>query len=284
MGMVINYGFDRRDFLLAKIGQFNTKKDDESVERMYSQLLAGIERMAATHSEMDIAEMKRLLRECYDRFKKEEYRAKVKGMSPRKIAQDLEEEVLGILKRKYDMSDKYSDGLITDRKYPDGTTRKMVGLKPLKDDDERTIPYVDDEWKIIIQQIGTLLYSDGVTGIEDVDQYKITIPIRNGKQKEYDVFAKINFDLLAYDENYRQAVFGELLSRNNIELSNAGGYIGEIVPSTRMEPGEEREDESGFYTYQISRTHALSVDSMAVTAAKIWEARQKGKQQEQQEQ
>lgn len=305
MGITINYGFDRRAFLFSKVAQFKTKnieniqlpKEDNLnseerlkrmnshldaiIDRMYSQLLTEIEKMSGTYSEMDITEMKRLLKECYNKFKKEDFRAKVKNMSSKRIAQELGEELLGISKRKYDMSNLYCEGLIADKKYSDGSTKKMVGLKPLDSNDDRTIICVNDEANVKIQQVGTLLYSDGITGIDNVGQYKVEIPIRNGKQKEYVVFSKIDFDLLASDANYQEAVFGELLSGSNIELSNAGGYIGEIVYSTGMEPGNERKDENGFYTYQISDSYALSVDSMAVTAAKIWDARQKDKQQEQ---
>lgn len=284
----IEYGFDRRKFLLQIVGQFNTKigivnpeRDKMMMERVYNQMLTALEKQKKPSNQMDITEKIRILKECYRNFKSDAFREGLKGKSPKKIAQDFGEEMLGIFKRQYDMSSMFSPGLIGSRKLPDGKMKKMVGVKPLADNDERTIVDIEEDMNITIQQIGELIYSDGIDIINDIKQYVITLLDKNGKTIEKTVFTNnIDLNLLSNDTNYAKAVFTELLNINNIEHSNAGGYIGEIVPSKKMIPGEERMDESGFYSYQINTDYAITYDPIAVSAAKIIEKRAQEKKQE----
>ena len=247
------YGFDRTEYLLKIVKWFSMKDDRIIIERIYNQLLGELESQKTPRNQMDITERKRILMECYRSFKSDEFRAGLKGKSSKKIAQDFGEDILGILKRKYDMSDKFSHGLISSKKLPDGTNKKMVGVKPLAEDDERTIPYSDGESGFIIQQIGELIYSDGINLIDDIKQYRVTVPTGYHRTVDRIVFTKkIDFDLLGQDDNYEE--------------------------SSQMAPGEVQDDDSGFYTYQISPTYALTVDPIAVTAAKIIEKREKAKE------
>lgn len=278
------YGFDRRDFLLKVVRQFNSKSNKYIIERVYNQMLEALQKQKSPYNQMDITEKIRILKECYKSFKSDEFRYGLRGVSPIKIAQDFGEEMLGILKRKYDMSDKFCPGLIGSRKLPNGINYKMVGVKPLEADDQAGIPYIDEERGFIIEQIGTLGYSDGEQIIDNIKQYRVTVPTGYGTEIERIVFTnKIDFDLLGEDENYAEAIYTELLRPNNIDKSNAGGYIGEVVVSKQMIPGEEKGDDGDFYTYQISNTHAITVDPIVVTACKILERRQKAKNKDESE-
>ena len=277
----INYGFDRSAYLLRMVGYFNKKQNKLVRERLYKRILAQLEEQKSPYNQMDITEKIRIVKECYRSFKSDEFREGLEGKSPKKIAQDFGEEMLGIPKRKYNMSDKFSPGLIGSKKLQDGTNKKMVGVKPLGVEDKNGIPYIDEEKGFTIEQIGKLIYNDGIDIIDDIKQYRVTLPVGYRKSIERTVFTKkIDYDLLAMDENYAEAIFTELLTVNNIEQANAGGYIGEIVPSKDMAPGEEKDDENGFYTYQVSPTYAFSVDPIVVTATKILEERQKVKEQD----
>lgn len=286
------YGFDRSEYLLKIVKWFSIKNDKLIIERIYNQLLVELEKQKTPYNQMDITEKKRILMECYKSFKSEEFRYGLRGKSPRKIAQDFGEEMLGIQKRKYDMSDKFIPGLITTKKLPDGRNIKLVKVEPLKADDKDGIPYVGEEmWSgFVIEQIGYLIYHDGENFIDDIKQYRVTVPTGYGTEIERTVFTKkIDYDLLCQDENYAEAIYTELLTPANIDKSNSGGYIGEIVVSNEMSPGEEKEN-GGFYTYQISdrknsngqtlNGRALSVDPHVVTACKIIERREKAKNKE----
>lgn len=281
------YGFDRSKYLLKIVEWFRIKDNKIIIERIYNKLLEELERQKNPHNQMDITEKKRILMECYRSFKSDEFRYGLRGKNSKKVAQDFGEEMLGIQKRKYDMSDKFVPGLIGDKKLPDGRNLKLVKVEQLKADDTERIPYVDDETGFIIEQIGYLIYNDGEEYIDDIKQYRVTIPIGLHKEIERIVFTKkIDYDLLGVDENYTEAIYTELLTPANIDKSNSGGYIGEIVVSNTMTPGEEMDD-GVFYTYQISdrktsngqdfNGRALSVDPHVVTACKILERRAKMK-------
>lgn len=72
-------------------------------------------------------------------------------------------------------------------------------------------------------------------------------------------------------KEYKQAIVDELLSRENIKLSNSKGYIGEIVRNDSengVKPGEERK-EPGIYQYGVSEKFCLQYsreDAIAVSA------------------
>lgn len=274
---IVNYGFDRSDFLLTVMGQFNNKPNKEAVERIYNQLMEALNKQSTPYNQVIITEKRRILMETYGKFKNDEFRKKSKGFSPRKISTDFEEEILGTQKRHYDMSHKYDKGMIATKTLADGTQKEMVGLKPL--DELCSIFYDEYGREFIIQPTGRLMYQSGVSDFDYMTEYTIEIPISNTRKKEFKgIFTNIDLNLLTEDKKYAEAVFGELLSKNTLEHTNAGGYIGQIVPSRSIPQHQENDDEeSGFYTYQVNDTHALSVDLVAATAAKIWKDRQKAK-------
>lgn len=272
------YGFNRIEFLEKLVRQFMTKEDKQVMERVYNQILVALEKQCTPYNQMDIAEKKRILKEWYRNVKIYDFRAGLKGQSSRKIAADFADEMLGIPKRKYDMSDMFNPGLIASKKLSNGVNKKLVDVKTLKENDRRGIPYVTKFGDYIIEEIGELVYIDGINLVDNVKQYNITMPDGCGKKTEKKIFTnEIDFDLLETDKEYSEAFFDELLSFNNMDRANAGGYVGELVHSNGLKPAEEKISEGGFYTYGINK-YAISYDALAVTAARIVEEREKKKE------
>lgn len=272
------YKFDRIAFLEKLVGQFMTKQDKNIMERVYNQMLVALEKQITPFNQMEVAEKKRILKEWYRSVKSDEFRAGLKGQNNRKIALDFADEMLDIPKRKYDMSDMFNSGLIASKKLTNGVNKKLVDVKRLNENDRRRIPYVTEYGDYIIEETGELVYIDGINLIDGIKQYSITMPNGvNGKIERKIFTNKIDFDALETEKDYSEAFFTELLSANNMDKSNSGGYIGELVKSNGLKPGVEKIDEGGFYTYGINK-YAISYDAMAVTAAKIIEEREKKKQ------
>lgn len=272
------YKFDRIAFLEKLVGQFMTKKDKNIMERVYNQMLTALEKQITPFNQMEVTEKKRILKEWYRSVKSDEFRAGLKGQSSKKIALDFADEMLGIPKRKYDMSDMFNPGLIASKKLSNGVNKKLVDVKKLNENDRRRIPYVTEYGDYIIEETGELVYIDGINLIDGIKQYSITMPNGvNGKIERKIFTNKIDFDALETEKEYSEAFFTELLSANNMDKSNSGGYIGELVKSNGLKPGVEKIDEGGFYTYGINK-YAISYDAMAVTAAKIVEEREKKKE------
>lgn len=272
------YKFDRIAFLEKLVGQFMTKQDKDVMDRVYNQMLTALEKQITPYNQMDVTEKKRILKEWYRNVKIEEFRAGLKGQNNRKIALDFADEMLDIPKRKYDMSDMFNPGLIASKKLSNGVNKKLVDVKKLNENDRRRIPYVTEYGDYVIEEIGELIYIDGINLVDGVKQYNITMPNEEMGKIERQIFTnKIDFDALETENDYSEAFFSELLSLNNLDKSNAGGYIGEIVTSNEIKPGEEKISSNGFYTYGINK-YAISYDAMTVTAAKIVEEREKKKE------
>lgn len=272
------YKFDRIAFLEKLVGQFMTKQDKQIMERVYNQMLKALDKEITPYNQMEITEKKRILKEWYKSVKSDEFRAGLKGQGYKKIALDFADEMLGIPKRKYDMSDMFNSRLIASKKLSNGLNKKLVDVKSLPVNDRKRIPYVTEFGDYIIEEIGELVYIDGINLVDNVKQYSITMPDGCGKRTERKIFTnKIDFDALEAEKDYSDAFFSELLSINNMEKSNAGGYIGELVPSNGLKPGNEKIDDGGFYTYGINK-YAISYDAMTVTAAKIVEERERKKE------
>ena len=65
---------------------------------------------------------------------------------------------------------------------------------------------------------------------------------------------------------------------NNIELSQVGGYIGEIRQQSSLPVGEQRVS-PGFYTFQMSENYLLEYDGEVIEAVTAYQAQQQKKQQ-----
>lgn len=168
------------------------------------------------------------------------------------------EKIFGDNKRQYDMSDRYKKEL--------NETVTSV-YSELKNRELHT--YVDQKNnEIDIQEVGRLTYKEWNGTIAQINKYRILLKISKDEKIERDVFTNINFFQMD-DPEYRFAVLSELLSHNNIELSNAGGYIGEIrnVPdnSEKFEIESEREY-SRNYEYRVNEKYMLVYDSAELDA------------------
>ena len=122
---------------------------------------------------------------------------------------------------------------------------------------------------ITIQTIGGVKYSNAFLCEGHIIKYSITIQERDATY-QYEVFSNINLMRMQNDKKYSEAVLEQLLSRNNIEFSNAGGYIGEIVSTSysfqKLTVGEEHTDRDGGYRFQISEDYALVYEPEPLTA------------------
>lgn len=187
------------------------------------------------------------------------------------ILSNYSEIILGDHKRKYDMSDKYCEGIVE-------AVKKFV---PSNADEVPSI--IHDDFlneDITIYRLGSLIYGTQSVGNESIDKYSISIPLGNGMKQEYEVFSHIDIDRLYKNRDYRQAVLRELLSKNNLELSNAGGYIGVIDDpnthyDTEINVGDQIDDGFGTYRYRVSEKHHLIFETEPLTATMMWSRLQK---------
>jgi len=183
------------------------------------------------------------------------------------------ESILGDNKRQYDMSSLIDDGLIASQ-----NGRKMYQYKKLNQNPQ-LFEYVDSLGrKIQIGKTGTLAFYQA-NQIEDyIENYRVSIE-QDGEINIYDIFSNINIYKMSTDKKYQMAVLDELLSRNNITLSNSYGYIGEIEQNNEHnENAEVREKKSKYgYTYILDDDYQLSYDAITSSAVAIY-AREKYKQ------
>lgn len=258
------------------IGQM--KRDDfyadGSCERLY-QWMVGVITKEIEQDPSRAKDYTKIL-EMLDRFYKvvtdEKIRDKVKqeDIKSEGFVKLYGNRILGEFKRKYDMSHKYLKGSIATIQGPYGTIKNDIEFSDSYFDAEEF--EAPDDGTIKIQQTGELTYTSAfrIQG-NKIMRYKVSIPAGDNKVKEYVVFSDIDIDKMKIDEEYREVVLGELLSKNNLEFSNCQGYIGTIY-STRsnldqMKPGEEREDgRYGDYEYQATRNYQVRYTTEEISA------------------
>lgn len=158
-------------------------------------------------------------------------------------------------------------------------TKKALDVKQI---DGEVFVFDRDDEKVIIQQVGELEYSVGNEKGNKLCRYRVRKEIEGLEPSEVYVFS--NIDLYEMGENiqYCEAVFGEVLSDNNISKSNASGYIGEISDSIgeleRMKIGDEIDD--GDYIYKTpyksknGQFYGLVFDAQNLSAVVEWEKQQ----------
>lgn len=196
------------------------------------------------------------------------------------LLKSYKEEILGDKKREYDMSSLINPKLIAsvnndkkveDIKYKPKSSEINLNANEIKN--EVTLINSHQE-KVTVKPIGTLYYKEG-TIENDVTHYEVTFGEGDSK-RSYQVFSEINFNKLTNEGGeYKELVTEDLLSENNINLSNAGNYIGTI----RYNPispnnlrGAEQKDTNG-YSYQAGVSYELYYDAAALTAATCYTRR-----------
>ncbi len=184
----------------------------------------------------------------------------------------LSEILLGDLKRKYNMSDKCTTGMLM--------AGAPVRLDPVSNGLTATAQDGLDN-TVTVQHIGTLRY-DTLASNEHICQYRVTKQSSQNDSKTYDVFSYIDLNAFSEDANYQNAVVENLLSDNNLEFANANGYIGQVHDTShsqrQLNVGEEI-DEASYYRYQISPKYALEYNGERIEAIRTYN-RQQEKMQE----
>lgn len=239
----------------------NDSKDSQQIIEEKSEIL----RRACSEFKKDNLKLQYLITEVKKQYKKKYKQDASYQTVSRVIAKKISEAVLGDGKRKYDMSKLCSENQIT----PNSPSLISVDRMSVE------LPS-GPETTIKIKQVGTLKYKT-LSSTESVDQFQIVQTSEDGSEYEATIFSHIDLNRLNpvrnpedFDHEYCDAVLGELLSRNNLELSQAGGYVGEIKETQRspfqLKPGAQRVTEEKFYRYQISEKHALVFDPQDLSA------------------
>lgn len=189
------------------------------------------------------------------------------------------ESILGDNKRKYDMSSLIDEDLVLSQ-----NGKRLYRYNKL-DKYPEPMQYVDSLGrKIQIQRLGILNFVEP-NGVEDyVENYNVLIK-QDGQVCSYDVFSNINIYDMSTNKEYQMAVLDELLSKNNITLSNSNGYIGKIEQNNSPDKDKaEKEKKTKYdYTYTINDDYQLAYDATAASAVAIY-ARENDKRKTDEEQ
>lgn len=190
------------------------------------------------------------------------------------------EEIFAVNKRTFDMSHLPAKGFLAPIKTSQGKTSKVISYvsfeqiqqeKQKKDGKviERPARLFKDKHgnTILIEFMGYLAYGTPNYN-SSIGKYLITKTVNGNEQKD-EVFTNLDMHALSSDEAYRKAVVQELLSKKNLERSNADNYIGEILTESILKPREERLGDS-VYTYQITSEHALVFDGEKLEAVRAY--------------
>ena len=175
------------------------------------------------------------------------------------------EQILGDKKRQYDMSSLYDSSSIAsthDRK------KRKEAFVPSGEKIE--FEFLDENNNAVrVIKLGDMMYEEWNGTRTNMSMYRVQREIEKGQFLENLVYTNIIIPKMSEPE-YRKAVLNELLSTNNINLSNCGGYIGEILESPKHDENElnytERRTATN-YQYRLSDKYILDYDATAVTAA-----------------
>lgn len=274
-----NLNFDQKSFMLNIIGEFRNKPTEDSIRTTYNYLKRQLDRELKNDNFHVIQRKIEILQKCYDMFSDEGFRNIIRrgNLSAKQIAQKSAGRILGADKRKYDMSNKYLKGSVASKKGQYGELKMDMDFDTTKRDDTPE-KFNNGTKTIYIRQSGELSYTSGfMVEKNKVKQYKIILQGNNTKE-EYYVFSEgIDLEKMKIDSEYCSAVLDELLSENNIKLSESGHYIGSICDtkddSKPLQVGDEREDGLyGDYEYQISENYKLVYDSQNLSAVMDYES------------
>ena len=173
------------------------------------------------------------------------------------------EEIFSDNKRKYNMRNLYDDKMIvSSRNNPE---KKVLKYNPYKH--EGRYEYFDKNGrKVIISPLGELTFRKDNYIDDRIVKYRIQKELETGELFENIVYSDISiFDM--DDEEYKNAVLEELLSENNIALSDCDGYIGFIEKTLYhgVEKNKKVIDSEG-YIYKVSDKYMLKYNKDALSA------------------
>lgn len=285
--------FNKMKYIQTTVNQFINKESFESVTREYSQLNDELDKISFNLDQLpayqrqspEIAEKKEILKKkksilsiCYTLFKNDDVRKTIvdfknKGLDISKITPKITQLLLFLdLDRNHDKSNLCCDGMLSTVQQDNGTLKKDVKDIPISNPAE-PIPIKDLLGNTIsIQQIGRLYYSTA-SAQEYINKYRIIRYEKGNALPHVDVYSEIDLTSLSYDDRFSEyylAVANQLLSKENIEKSNARGYIGKIITTTgfqnKLTPSQEKSELGNITgllynsTYQISPNTALYYD------------------------
>ena len=253
-------------------GLFNMRNslDESKLQRFFDNLRRGMlaQKAHATKNNENFDRVDKVI-DSYEAMIKEKgiiNEIKTSGMSQKEFLEAHREAILGDHKRKYNMSDLYNETLI--KKANKWTDRKRVMLNP--NDFGVEYHYLDSTGKkITITDLGSLEYQEWNDIRYSLNLYRVQRKSESGLDYDCKVLSNIIIPEMSQDE-YKNAVLNELLSENNISLSNCGGYIGEIIRKPKEDTldivGGEKQDENS-YEYRVNNSYVLAYDATAVSAA-----------------
>ena len=281
-----NNKFNKRDYLRSNIAGL-LQSETKGLNLVFGRLNA-LNKHPVKNSPEDIQKIK-ILEKCLALFRSAKFKELVKkekvalgileqsevtrenrlenlhkiSLYSEELTDRLAEIILGDLKRKYNMSDKATTGMLK--------TGFPVRLTPVSNG--LTVTAYDDFANAIsIQHIGSLEY-DTLSSNESIYQYRIEKHLSQDNTKTYDIFSYIDLNAFSDDFEYQKVILQELLSENNIEFSNANGYIGQVrntsQSSQQLQVGEEL-DGDYYYRYQISPKYSLEYNGERIEAIRTY--------------
>lgn len=183
------------------------------------------------------------------------------------LTERLSEIVLSDWKRTYNMSKLASKGMVSTVQRSDGTTRKDITYTPGYTMSKDITDLLGNT--ISIHHIGRLDYKCDPSSNNYISMFRVSKHVKDEMIMDpCVVFSNIDMNMLD-DQSYREVIANTLLSKDNIELSQADGYIGEIHSQSTLNVGEEK-FVPGFYTYQASPEYALVYDGEKIEAVKAY--------------
>ncbi len=172
--------------------------------------------------------------------------------------------------KKYDVSELIDTDLITET---NGTKNIVYAAIDRKKGHSVNI-HTSTESEVMITESGALAYQNSNEENVRLMQYEIRRKNDFGKPVQTRVLSDIDLKLIAVDKEYREAVL-ELLSDNNIELSNVGEYIGVIAP---RRPGDlavgksnaKKMKQDGALIYNVNNKYVVVKSADQATASYLF--------------
>lgn len=273
-----NRKFDKKSFFDTLVqGSIRAiKKEPIALDSLYNgyRTLVENQKIQTPEREQECNELLQILEKSYRMFSDSEVENIIisNNVSAKQFVSKYGERILGN-KRKYDMSDRFNPSLIS---YQDKSKQSKKIVYVEKEGIEHT--YLDIEGKTVsIQEIGKIGFEEWNGVSYEIPKYRVTRQIGKDVYRTDEIFSNIRIIMMDNPE-YREAVLEELLSEKNIELSNAGGYVGDIeevtIKDTDFKKGSEK-IVAGDYFYRVSPKYMLAYHSEKIAAAKILSAAQK---------
>lgn len=233
------------EFYSSMINLLNTTFDKNTISKsLYDEFRGVIDRYYGLMQDPKIMQM-----------------IKNEDMTKRDFLNQIRFPVLNDSKRIYSMRDLYNRSQFLKGGFTLNNIKYQY--KPAEENE-----YIDRQGnRIRIRKLGQISFIHANNAIENGGIYKYRIQKESPKNRflEYTVYTKIPVFNMSNPE-YKDAVLEELLSTRNIVLSNAEGYIGEILLKPKQE-NELTENKTTYgYLYRVNDSCVLNYDAAHLTA------------------